>query len=479
MTQIETKHSNKMGFGFESDATASFLVIKCVSRVVEYQALMLEHNRIRHVIPVDVVIKEGVTCLYYNITSKISLSFFLNRRKFERKEFLRLLLHITSAVNDSAGFLLEDSNFIFNPEYVYICPETLEPALIYVPISQEAGGRVEMLQGFISDLVLQHINVEGFGSGNFVQRILASVNSEVFHIKGLITLLNELLHGQEPCECDAGEAECKTGEGQSGETLWKNKKVGKRGKKIDGTNDTEGTVTAEGRAPWLAVLAILVQIVMGGVIYLSRGFLNNASENPTATYAATAMIVLAIEVLLIKRIFAAKLINLETGHENTNSDADADADAVNILEQVCEGPACIANEAAAELAAASAELTKDSVKKSKHIFCKTELLGSHMKSARFLKSTGKQIGDEDIIIDKDDYIIGRLAGHVDHALTNNAVGKLHAQLICRDGSCYIKDLNSVNGTFINNKRIESNKEFELKENDKLQLANSEFVFYGG
>ena len=471
-----------MVFSFESDATASFLVIKCVSRVVEYQALMLEHNRIRHVIPVDVIIKEGGTCLYYNITSKISLSFFLKRRKFERKEFLRLLLHITSAVNDSAGFLLEDSNFIYNAEYVYICPETLEPALIYVPAAQEAGGRAETLQGFISDLVLQHINVEGFGSGNFVQRILAAANSEVFHIKGMIALLNELLHGKEPCECDAGEAECKTGEGESGETLWKNKKVGKRGRKIGGSNDAECTGTAAGRPPWLAVLAIFVQIVMGGVIYLGRGFLNNASENPTATYAATAMIVLAIEVLLIKRLFAAKLINLESGHENTNSDADIDADTVNILEQVCEGPACIANianEASAELAAASTELAQASVKKSKHISCKTELLGSHMKSTRFLKSAGKQIGDEDIIIDKDDYIIGRLAGHVDHALTNNAVGKLHAQLVCRDGSCYIKDLNSVNGTFINNKRIESNKEFELKENDKLQLANSEFVFYGG
>ncbi|MGI6668121.1 MAG: FHA domain-containing protein [Acetivibrionales bacterium] len=33
----------------------------------------------------------------------------------------------------------------------------------------------------------------------------------------------------------------------------------------------------------------------------------------------------------------------------------------------------------------------------------------------------------------------------------------------------------MNGTYINDIRIESNKEYELKENDKLQLANSEFV----
>jgi len=95
---------------------------------------------------------------------------------------------------------------------------------------------------------------------------------------------------------------------------------------------------------------------------------------------------------------------------------------------------------------------------------------------RVLKSTGNHSGDEDIYIDKDDYIIGRLSGYVDHVLMNNAVGKLHAQMICRNGACYVRDLNSVNGTFVNNKRIDSNKDVELKNNDKLQLANSEFVF---
>ena len=99
-----------------------------------------------------------------------------------------------------------------------------------------------------------------------------------------------------------------------------------------------------------------------------------------------------------------------------------------------------------------------------------------MKGVRLLKSAGRQDGDADIMIDKDDFIIGRLADHVDHVLKNNAVGKLHVQLIYRNGACCVKDLNSVNGTFINDKRIESNKEYVLKNDDRLRLANSEFMF---
>jgi hypothetical protein len=110
---------------------------------------------------------------------------------------------------------------------------------------------------------------------------------------------------------------------------------------------------------------------------------------------------------------------------------------------------------------------------------KTELLSGSPKGRRMLKSTRRQAGEEDIYINKEDFIIGRLADHVDHVIKNSAVGKLHMQVLFRDGACYIKDLNSVNGTFINGKRIESNKEYELKDNDRILLANSEFVYIGG
>lgn len=527
MTQMAPDHSDKLEFTFESDAAASFLVIKCDANVLEYQVLMLEHNSIRHVIPVNVVRKEGVASFYYNITSKISLSFFLNRRKFSREEFLKFLLHITTAVNDSAGYLLTDSNFVFNPEHIYISPETLEPVLVYVPVSQEEGFRVT-LQGFISDLLLQHINIDGFGSGNFVQRILAAVKSEMFHIKGLIRLLSELLYGQEPGNGDTGAAERETVEGQGGENPAKYKKEQKWGKRVRGVCDgkaetrkevsedkapegrapevkamineaaerkamingaAEGKAIVSGaaddkaivigavddkmavmrRAPRVTILAILAQIVMGGAIYLFRDFLNNASDNPTASYAAVAMIVLAVEVLLFKKLSAARLINMEAGKENLQNTA---ADSENTLEHVYIDSARVVSEAASELAAVSLNQTN-------RASCRTELLGSNTKGARLLKSTVKQSGEEDIYIDKDDFIIGRLAGHVDYVLKNSAVGKLHAQLIYRNNTCYIKDLNSVNGTFINSKRIDSNKEFELKENDRLQLANSEYVFIEG
>jgi len=40
----------------------------------------------------------------------------------------------------------------------------------------------------------------------------------------------------------------------------------------------------------------------------------------------------------------------------------------------------------------------------------------------------------------------------------------------------VKDLNSKNGTFVNGVRIAANTEYEIKNNDKITFANSEYVF---
>ena len=83
---------------------------------------------------------------------------------------------------------------------------------------------------------------------------------------------------------------------------------------------------------------------------------------------------------------------------------------------------------------------------------------------------------EEISIKKPSFFIGRLSEQVDYVSSNNAIGKVHAEIISRNGSYYIKDMNSRNGTFINGERIDSNQEYEIKNDDKIMLANSEFTF---
>jgi hypothetical protein len=58
-------------------------------------------------------------------------------------------------------------------------------------------------------------------------------------------------------------------------------------------------------------------------------------------------------------------------------------------------------------------------------------------------------------------------------LDDVTVSRKHAALVDRDGRWFIEDLGSLNGTFVNRKRVES---AELSDGDELQIGKYRFTF---
>lgn len=82
-----------------------------------------------------------------------------------------------------------------------------------------------------------------------------------------------------------------------------------------------------------------------------------------------------------------------------------------------------------------------------------------------------------ISINNDNFKIGRQRSNVDCCIDdNNAIGRVHAVIVNRNGSIYIKDNNSTNGTFVNNVRVKPNAEAPIKTGDKIVLGDEEFSF---
>jgi pSer/pThr/pTyr-binding forkhead associated (FHA) protein len=69
-------------------------------------------------------------------------------------------------------------------------------------------------------------------------------------------------------------------------------------------------------------------------------------------------------------------------------------------------------------------------------------------------------------------VVGRSSGcHL--VLEDNMVSRRHAELIVTDDSVTVKDLGSVNGLYVNARRVEGSQ--RLKEGDSLQIGQREFV----
>ena len=83
---------------------------------------------------------------------------------------------------------------------------------------------------------------------------------------------------------------------------------------------------------------------------------------------------------------------------------------------------------------------------------------------------------EEIPINKKEFLIGRLEDMVDCVVKNIAVGKVHALITERNGKYYLKDLNSVNGTMLNDIKLQCNEENEINDGDRITFANSDYLF---
>lgn len=83
-----------------------------------------------------------------------------------------------------------------------------------------------------------------------------------------------------------------------------------------------------------------------------------------------------------------------------------------------------------------------------------------------------------IDINKPVFRIGKERSSADYSVqNNNAVSRLHANIITKGNQYFIIDNNSTNRTFINGSDIQPEQEFEIIDGDEITLANEKFEFH--
>ena len=88
-----------------------------------------------------------------------------------------------------------------------------------------------------------------------------------------------------------------------------------------------------------------------------------------------------------------------------------------------------------------------------------------------------QAGKENITVTKSQFLIGKSADKVDGVISgNSAVSRVHCEIIVNDlGGITIMDKGSANGTFVNGSRIATEQQTALRINDRIKIANEEYV----
>lgn len=470
---------NHFSFTYESSASESYLVIEAdiSEHVLNYQVEMMVNNEINGILPVDIRQKDNKINFYYKITSKLSLSQFLRRKKLKKNDFITLLSGVAKVLLDCKNYLLIDKNFILEEDHIYINPSTLEISLAYLPIKMEAN-TCEKFRDFVTHIIINTAQIEESKGDVFFQRILNYLKADTFNIMDFNLMLNDLINNSfvDPKNEYYIEEEknpaCRVPPFNNippiRETQVHKELADKKCEPL--------------KIPTLVIFAILTQVVIVIILFLSSDFLKSLSDNVSTTYAGVVLIILSIDILIFKSLFKNKAIVIKRNKQDLNEEnkVEISEKEVQIFNKNIKHTSGSLNDMNFELQEEFAMDNKENLSVNENILPdnsnETMLLEYTQQKYPFLQKKKDGILEQ-INITKTDFFVGRMQEQVDYVFENNAIGKVHAQIISRNGNYLIKDLNSKNGTFINDVRIDSNKEYEIKNSDKISFANSDYTFF--
>jgi len=525
---MENVIKDRFVFAYESGATGSFLVASTSKdeKIIEFQVNMLAKNPNNHILSFNVIRNNDKINIYYNITSKLSLSQYLKRSQLTKNEFLDIFSSIVKTLLNSKGYLLSDNSFILDEEYIYISPDTKCISMVYLPVRLDID-ITKALKDFAINFVVYSANIYEEDSDGFLQQFLSFLKKDTFSIIEFDKFLKEMKRLARKQEKEANELNDIQKKEQAVENIEvqhkqedfnenrlkieipKPKAVESREtkknasenyrqskseiRKNDGGKEEKNIENSFQGNPNIILGAVIqTVIVIIALFLLFSGKLDSTGNDKISIFIGLLLVGAAISYFMWKNILKIKFpvyknsqseVGENSGRENTEKNIVSKA--VEKIpkatkpqkeQSIPDTRRTVANER--RTVANESKITENSAPMPVKIIGnvnETILLdSSNVKRARL--QVIKDDGVEEIIVDKPSFIIGRLNGQVDYVHTNNAIGKVHAEIITRDGCYYLKDLNSKNGTYINGKRIDSNKEYEIKNNDRITLANSEFIF---
>ncbi len=432
----------ELEFRYESSSYDSYLVIRAQSMesILNYQVEMITGNTIENVIAMGLKQKDENVDMYFNITSKLSLKQFLKRKVLEKNEFIGIAQSIIKILIDCRDYLLYDNCFLLTEDYIYINPETYKVSLVYIPCRTYLN-TCEKIKELMFKLITVSADITESINDSYLQKIINFLKIEGFNLQDM----NNFLMGLKVEDI----FESKSDENMIMLETKDKKDVDQLEKQGNRHNVPKNKLGDK------VILFIVISAQVLIIFFLVRfhDFFKSLNQDVWTTYIALVLVIASCEGLILKRLFCQRNSVVKKGAENE-------------VESLSSGNVWSLTE----------ELNKSFEMQINNTNNSETVILSIQKDTYPYLIDATLNSKEKIPITKSEFIIGRLKGYVDYEMSNISVGKVHAEVSLYEGKYIIKDLNSRNGTFINSEQIESNREFEIKNNDRISIANSDYIF---
>ncbi len=450
---------------YYKDYRHNYLIIKNNGGLTEnvYQRKMVTENKIKGLLVSQERHINGEILLYYEITSKQSLSSIYDGKSIGMKQLCNFFVQL-KVVNDMLQkYLLDGNCLLLSPEYIFQDVETGEYSFLYYPDANENG-----FSGLM-DFFMGGVDGEDVEAVETVYKIADLMNREQFVLDEVLKWFqDDVVKGEESNRTDfskillSDETKYKTkcnekngelyetpvsGADAAKENLYKNTNENTHNSAFNNTDNNVYGNTYKSKRSLKKMLAVLGASGVGSgfLIYVMYFYPLSYEEE---IYLTGGLILLGIMALCAVIWYFYPLLH---NRKNEQEQEGAGEERYYMPTYENDEPAPAPD------------------------MGNTVFIPWTENCENKLYSMDKKIKCH-IDLGKLPLTVGKLAGAVDMVIDEKSISRMHAKFF-RDGNrIYISDLNSTNGTFRNGMRLMPNASEIIEPGDEIRLGKLKFIY---
>lgn len=434
-----------------------------------YQTRMLVGNVIPSLLKCRIQGVDGRYLVYFDITSKQSVSAFYQDKKFKVEDLQMIFGGFVQVMEDAAEYLMDPEQFLLSPEYILIDIEKHQVYFCMMPgCHKDIKGQFQLLAEYMLPKI-DHEDQAAVALGYGIYRHAIEESFHLEHVKEELYKRKASAQMKTEESIEKEDAEIWNTEERSGSDRERSEKY--QGESETSDHDFFREATPKKKESLLRQIGIflIALVILAGIIAASiAGYL---------PYMETEMIL----GLVLAGMGGAMLLFwiLKKKQEKISQIPDGDLPKHRKYE-----PLEFRDNKSRELFGISIDVkNKKTYRKpdlketsSGEDFGETVVLSAGVVSGP-ASLVSREAGEFATIYLNDELtVIGKLENACDAVIELPTVSRIHAKVRKRDGNYYLSDMNSRNGTSVNGRLLLPEEEYQLQAEDEVDFAQARYVF---
>lgn len=483
---------------FKRDMQRNYMIIKG-GEEEPYALKMLVNNLIFGLLKLELRVVDNINQYYYDVTAQQPITELFQKGQIRKKQIQQIMCGILESIKRAGEYFLFEDDYVLEPQYIFVKQPNLEVSLCYVA---GYGCPIEEQITEVISYLMNQVDYEDETAVVLIYELYHMSRREGCTLQMLFQTLYESPKG-ENVEKSKRQMPTKS-EDLTPYVFYKENNISTE--RADDRPDTNlkkvHSITEEQQNFWwlslilLLVLGIIIWVYQKELLSVCMKWKDRGGKyiNFLAILGVTVGSIAFICICLwkpykkIEDIFSFKNKMLPFGFRekkrevhNKNIDNGLEKDKEREEQETLHSIYRWMNEFDKHMdtekksMAAPREQT-ELLQEGAFEQEKTRILEVTPDKQEYYLAPLENNKYETIVISVFPFFLGKLNGQVNHKIDSPVISRVHAK-IEKEGECFfLMDLNSTNGTYINQVKIESNKRTEIRVGDELTFANIPYYF---